>query len=245
MKRMLSGGFPRIYQFAACTRDGERGPWHEPQFTLLEWYRAFAGIEDVIGDTETIVAAVADAAGDGMLHAPDGRAIPAGGPYQRVTVEELFAQHAGVDDAVALAERDEAEFFQLWVDRIEPAIAAFNGPVIVWKYPSCQAALARRDPNDPRVAERFELYVGGVELCNGYGELTDAAEQRARFEEFRALRVGGELEHAPIDEPLLAALEAGMPPSGGNALGVDRLVALARGTAGIEDVQAFPLSRRG
>ncbi len=245
MKRMLSGGFPRIYQFAACTRDGERGPWHEPQFTLLEWYRAFAGIEDVIGDTETIVAAVADAAGDGMLHAPDGRAIPAGGPYQRVTVDELFAQHAGVDDAVALAERDEAEFFQLWVDRIEPAIAAFNGPVIVWKYPSCQAALARRDPNDPRVAERFELYVGGVELCNGYGELTDAAEQRARFEEFRALRVGGELEHAPIDEPLLAALEAGMPPSGGNALGVDRLVALARGTAGIEDVQAFPLSRRG
>ncbi len=244
MKRMLSGGFPRIYQFAACTRDGEQGPWHEPQFTLLEWYRAFAGVEDVIRDTETLVAAVAEAAGDGALHAPDGRAISAAGPYRRLTVEDLFAQHAGVNDAVTLAERDETKFFQLWVDRIEPAIAAFDEPVFVWKYPACQAALAQRDPSDPRVAERFELYVGGVELCNGYGELTDATEQRARFEQFRAMRAGGELEHAAIDEPLLAALEAGMPPSGGNALGVDRLVALARGAAGIESVQAFPASRR-
>ena len=244
MKRLVSGGFPRVYQFASCTRDGEKGPWHEPEFTLLEWYRAFAGIDDVIRDTETIVETVADIAGGGALHAPDGRAISAAGPYARVTVEDLFAEHAAVNDAVDLAERDEAEFFQIWVDRIEPAIAAFEAPVIVWKYPACQAALARRDPSDPRVAERFELYVGGVELCNGYGELTDAPEQRARFEQFRAMRAGGDLEHAPLDEPLLAALEAGMPPSGGNALGVDRLVALARGTAGIADVQAFPSSRR-
>jgi elongation factor P--(R)-beta-lysine ligase len=247
MKRMLSGGFPRIYQFAACTRDGERSPWHEPEFTLLEWYRAFAGIEDVIRDTETIVETVATAAGlanDATLRAPDGRVIPVRGPFRRVTVEELFAQHTDVADAIALAERDETAFFQLWVDRIDPAIGAFDEPVIVWKYPACQAALARRDPRDPRVAERFELYVGGVELCNGYGELTDASEQRTRFESFRAMRTGGHLEHAPLDEPLLAALEAGMPPSGGNALGIDRLVALARGTAGIQQVQAFPASRR-
>jgi len=243
MKRLLAGGFPRIYQFAACTRDGERGPWHEPEFTLLEWYRAFAGIEDVIADTETIVATVADVAGQGALRAPDGRVISAEGPYQRISVEELFAEHAGVEDATALAEQDETAFFQLWVDRIEPAIAAFDEPVIVWKYPACQAALARRDPADPRVAERFELYVGGVELCNGYGELTDAEEQRARFEEFRAMRLGGPLEHAPLDEPLLAALEEGLPPSGGNALGIDRLVALARGTMGIAGVRAFPASR--
>lgn len=242
MKRMLSGGFQRIYQFARCTRGNERGPWHEPEFTLLEWYRAFEQMGDVMADTEAIVCEIAQAAGDGALHAPDGRVIPLRRPFPRVSVQELFREHAETQDGVGLAAEDEQEYFQRWVDHIEPALCRYETPVFVWKYPACHAALARLDPTDARVAERFELYAGGVELCNGYGELTDEHEQRARFMNFRAQRAGQPLEHAPLDERFLSALKTGMPPAAGNALGVDRVLALSRSVKTIADVQAFPAS---
>lgn len=240
MKRLLTGGLPRIYQLARCSRGEEQGALHEPEFTLLEWYRAFAGLEDVIADTEALVAAVASLAPEGVLRAASGARIAIARPFERATVTDLMREHAGVSDPLGLAETDEARFFELWVAEVEPALAARVEPLVVWKYPASQAALARRDPAEPRVAERFELYAGGVELCNGYGELTDAAEQRARFEAFRAARGPAAARELPLDEPLLDALAEGMPPSGGNALGFDRLLALALGATRLDQVIAFP-----
>ncbi len=138
-----------------------------------------------------------------------------------------------------MAERDEDAFFRLLVDRVEPALAALERAVFLTDYPAPQASLARKKLADARVAERFELYVAGVELCNGFGELTDPVEQRARFERDRAERAARGLPVYPIDAKFLGALERGLPPSAGNALGLDRLVALACGTTEIAEVMTF------
>jgi lysyl-tRNA synthetase class 2 len=154
---------------------------------------------------------------------------------------EAFAQFAGTEEAetLRLAGEDEDRFFRLLVDHVEPKIAALDHALFLTEYPAPQASLARRKPADPRVAERFELYVGGVELCNGFGELVDAKEQRARLVRDHAERRTRGLPVYPIDERFLEALEHGIPPSAGNALGVDRLVALACGTTEIARVMAF------
>jgi lysyl-tRNA synthetase class 2 len=145
-----------------------------------------------------------------------------------------------VADAAELAARDEDRYFQLLVDRVEPALAGFTRPVFLYDYPSSQAALARRKPGDPSVAERFELYVAGVELCNGYGELNDAAEQRRRCEldQQRRRALGRAVPGWP--RRFLAALDQGMPRASGNALGLDRWIALLAGQERIEDVCPFP-----
>ena len=139
-----------------------------------------------------------------------------------------------------LAAHDEDAFFHLLVTRVEPALAAFDTPVFLCEYPVHQASLARRLPSDDRYAERFELYAAGVELCNGFGELTDAREQRSRLLADQAVRQERGLPVYPIDERFVGALEHGLPPSAGNALGFDRLVALSSGRLDIRDVQAFP-----
>jgi lysyl-tRNA synthetase class 2 len=164
-------------------------------------------------------------------------------PFARVAVGEAFARHAGVpaDEAIALASNDEERFFRILVDQVEPALAAEPRPVFLVDYPAPFASLARLKPDDPRLCERFELYACGIELCNGFGELTDPAEQRARFERDQAARAALGKPAYPIDERFLAALEEGMPPSAGNALGVDRLIALCLGAEAIADVMAFPL----
>jgi lysyl-tRNA synthetase class 2 len=241
MKRLLVGGIPRLYQLDRVFRRDESGALHEPEFTLLEWYRAFAGYDEIIADTEQIVLRVARAvAGRAALTAPDGRRIDVRPPFDRVRVEDAFREHAGVADVAKLARTNEDRYFELLVERVEPALAARDRAVFLCDYPLTQAALARPCPADPRFAERFELYAGGVELSNGYGELTDPVEQRRRFlhEEKRRRRAGRSVY--PLDDQFLSALEAGMPPSSGNALGVDRLVALALGCAQIADVVAFP-----
>lgn len=241
MKRLLVGGVPRCFQLAHCFRKDEVGRWHEPEFAMLEWYRAFAGQDEVMADTEALVERVVRRlSGKAKLALPDGRRLDARAPFERLTVREAFRRHAGVPDAVALAESDEDRFFELLVGVVEPALAALPRPVFLCEYPAAQASLARRSPGDPRVAERFELYAAGVELCNGFGELTDPAEQRARFREDRALRRRAGKPVYELDERFLAALGEGMPPAGGNALGVDRLVALALGQADVASVQAFP-----
>src|SRR5262249_24358429 len=154
-------------------------------------------------------------------------------------VREAFAEHAGVADAAELARRDPEEYFRVFVDCVEPGLAGEPAAVVLTQFPITQAALARPKPEDPTVAERFEVYVGGVELCNGFGELTDAPEQRRRFElELDRRRRSGAPDH-PIDERFLAALEEGLPDSGGNALGFDRLILLATGARRIADVTAF------
>jgi lysyl-tRNA synthetase class 2 len=241
MKRLLVAGLPRIFQIARVGRSDELGALHEPEFTMLEWYRAFSGLEDVLADTEQLVREVALAvSGQARLFAADGRVFELDLPFPRVTVREAFREYAGIADAVDLAHTDEARYFELLVANVEPGLARESRPLFLWKYPANQAALARLSAADPSVAERFELYVGGVELCNGFDELTDAAEQRARFEQERVRRAHEGRPTYPIDERFLAALESGMPPSGGNAVGFDRLVMLAVGAAAISDVIAFP-----
>lgn len=243
MKRLLTGGVPRLYQLARCTRAGELGPWHEPEFTLLEWYRAFATMNDVMVDTERVVRAVAGELAEATVLTRDGRALAVDRPFDRVTVREAFRAHAGVADAVDLAGSDEARFFDLLVSHVEPALARHDRPVFLHEYPATQASLARRSPGDPSVAERFELYALGVELCNGFGELTSGEELDARWNADLAARRRLGRPLYPKDHRLLAALAEGMPPSAGNALGVDRLVALALGAPGVASVQAVPAER--
>ncbi len=236
MKRLLADGWERIFQLGRCFRRGELGAQHNPEFTMVEWYRGNAGVEDVVRDTEQLAAAVS-----GGVFRVDGRTIDARPPFERLGVCEAFARFAGASEAdvLAWAAADEDRYFRTWVERVEPRIAELDRAVFVVDYPAPMASLARKNPSDPRFCERFELYVAGVELCNGFGELTDPREQRARFEADRAEREKRGLPVYPIDEKLMAALERGLPPSGGNALGVDRLVALACGTTDIRRVLAF------
>lgn len=247
MKRILAGGAPRIYQICRAFRRGELGERHEPEFTMLEWYRAFAGPEEVMRDTEQAVAHAAQSVREGSTVIPARTApVDLTPPWERITVAEAFARYADVDVDVLLssAPPDEAEerFFRTLALQIEPQLGRFR-PVFVTDWPASMASLARLDPRNPKVAQRFEAYVDGVELCNGFGELIDPVEQRTRLERDQAARAARGLPVYPIDEGFLGALEEGLPPCGGNALGVDRLVMLTLGVASIEDVLAIP-SRR-
>jgi len=236
MKRLLAAGHSRIFQLTKAFRQDEQGERHSPEFTMLEWYRAPAAVDDVMRDTEQLVARVT-----GGRVTLGARTIDTRPPFARMTVAEAFKTFAGVEaeETFAMAAHDEDRFYRLLVDRVEPAIEALDHALFLDEYPASQASLARTKPGDPRVAERFELYVAGVELCNGFGELTDATEQRSRFEADQATRRERGLPVYPIDERFLAALAEGIPPCSGNALGVDRLVALACGTREIADVMAF------
>jgi lysyl-tRNA synthetase class 2 len=236
MKRLLADGHERIYQVCRCFRRGEVGPQHNPEFTMVEWYRAHRAMQDVMADTEQLVSAVT-----GGRVALDTRTIDTHPPFLRLTVCEAFERYAGVapHDVLAWASEDEDRYFRTWVQHIEPRLAEVDRALFVVDYPSPLASLARKKPADPRFCERFELYVAGIELCNGFGELTDPDEQRQRFERDQRERAARSLPVYPIDDKLLAALEKGLPPCAGNALGVDRLAALACGTTDIRHVLAF------
>lgn len=239
LKRVLAGGLPRIYQLARCFRRGERGPLHEPEFTMVEWYRSFAGSAEVMEDTERLVARVAEAA-TGSLELPAFTApVDVTPPWERLTLAEAFARYAGRDAETCLAEGEET-FFRVLALEVEPKLGR-GRPVFLTGWPASMASLARLDGEGR--ADRFEAYVDGVELCNGFGELVDAVEQRARLMQDRATRQARGLPAYPIDERFLGALEEGIPPSGGNALGFDRLVMLAAGAPRIADVLAVPSER--
>jgi elongation factor P--(R)-beta-lysine ligase len=235
MKRLLADGWSRIYQIGPCFRRGERGARHNPEFTMLEWYRANAGIDDVMRDTEQLVAAVTG----GRVGLPD-RSVDLRPPFERLGVCDAFARFAGWtrDETLESAASDEDRYHRTLVEKVEPGLEAIARGVFLVDYPASQASMARAKPADPALAERFELYVAGVELCNGFGELVDPIEQRARLERDRAERRARGLPEYPIDEKLLEAL-ARVPPSAGNALGVDRLAALVCGTTEIRSVVAF------
>ncbi|MBK9031947.1 MAG: EF-P lysine aminoacylase GenX [Myxococcales bacterium] len=257
MKRLLAGGMERIYQVCKCFRAGEDGAHHQPEFTMLEWYRAWDDLETVARDTEQLVAHVATAVNGRPQVKVGGRTIAVDGPWLRMTVAEAMYDHAGVlvrgdetvaelDAAVRAAGIDPGTathwddvFFSAFVARVEPALAAIDRPVLLADWPAPLAALARRKHGNPAVVERFEAYVGGIELANAFGELTDPIEQRARFEDDLGVRRARRLPQYPIDEKLLAALAEGLPPSAGIALGVDRLAMLVLGAASIRDVLAF------
>jgi lysyl-tRNA synthetase class 2 len=246
MKRLLAGGLERIFQMAPVFRDEPDAPAHRREFTMLEWYRAWAGLEDIAVDTEELVARLATAIhGRPAIPHPGGE-IDVSLPWPRLTVRALFAEHAGVDlgrdDLAAACARhglhvDAADgwdelLLRLWLARVEPALPAGRA-VLVTRYPASQAALAviDADPDGTRWARRFEVYAGGHELANAFEELTDPDEQRRRFTADVALRARAHPDWpaSPMPEDFLAALEDGMPPSGGIALGVDRLVMLLAG----------------
>ncbi len=230
MKRLLSAGAERIFQLGRSYRADEHGRHHEREFTMLEWYRAESTSDDVIRDTEELVAFVANA-----LDQPAPEVQP---PWQRLTVDEALQFHANVAlDAVI---HDEERFFRVWAEEVQPRLGN-ERPVIVTDWPSSMASLARLKPNG--MADRFEAFFQGVELCNGFGELTDAAEQRRRFERDQAERQAAGAPVYPIDERFLDDLERGMPESGGNALGVDRLLMLLLGADSIQAVMPFPEER--
>lgn len=226
----------RIFQITRAYREGERGERHNPEFTILEFYRSPGTMADTMRDTEQLVAKVTG----GAVRLGD-RILATTPPFRRMTVAEAFATFADVPEEkmLDLADHDEDTFYRLLVDRVEPGLSGLDHAVFLTHYPATQASLARTVPGDSRFAERYELYVAGVELCNGFGELTEVDEQRARFLKDQAERRARGLPVYPIDERFLEALGSGLPECSGNAVGLDRLAALAAGTTRIADVLAF------
>lgn len=242
MKRLLVGGFDKIYQIAPCYRSEEQGTWHEPEFTMVEWYEAFAGFEDLLRSTEELVRHLCLTLTErGELRRGDrpGSVASVQGPFERISVEEAFSEFAEQRDVVDLAEAQPELYFELLATRIEPELARLPRPVFLYHYPLSQAALATPVPGAPEFAERAELYALGIELSNGFAELTEPAEQRRRFVQEQERRQSAGEPVYPLDERFLSALEEGMPTSIGNALGFDRLLALCLGSRGIAQVMAF------
>jgi lysyl-tRNA synthetase class 2 len=264
MKKLLVAGVPRLFQLAHCFRNAERSRTHHPEFTMLEWYRAGADYRDLMADCEDLLAAAGTAAGAWQF-TWQGRSADPRGRWSYLSVAEAFERFCGIDllatapdpEAPSLALLADAArplgiaphagdgwddlFFRLFLERIEPHLG-IGAPTILYDYPVSMAALARVKPDDPRLAERFELYVCGLELANAFGELTDAAAQRRRFLADQAVKRRRYGEAYPIDEDFLAALAHGMPESAGIALGVDRLVMLATGAGTIEEVLWVPVA---
>jgi lysyl-tRNA synthetase class 2 len=240
MKRLLAAGMSNIYQLCKTFRRDEQGSLHQPEFTMLEWYRANAGSDEMMSDTEQLVARVVrELLGTTRIPGLHG-IVDVAPPWQRLTVREAFERHASTPYAALI--RDEEAFFRSLIDEVEPHLGR-GRPTLLTRYPASMAALARICPDDPSVADRFEAYVDGVELCNGFGELIDAAEQRRRLLADAATRRSLGKPAYPIDEYFLAALEHGIPPSGGNALGIDRLMMLVLGIKDIAGVVAFSAER--
>jgi lysyl-tRNA synthetase class 2 len=261
-KKLLAAGETRIFEFARVFRNRERTRLHAPEFTMLEWYRAGEAVDRVMDDTVTLVRRAAGIAGADLLRHRD-RSCDPNEEAARLSVAEAFRIHAGVElldtldsqgrgDRDMLATRAKRGGFQVaaedgWSDIFSKVLAAAVEPrlgldrlTLLTDYPRQEAALARPKPSDSKLSERFELYACGVELANGFGELTDPKEQRVRFEGEmdEKQRIYG--ERYPLDEEFLAAL-ARMPPASGVALGFDRLVMLAAGAPGIDDVLWTPL----
>lgn len=263
MKKLLAAGERRIAAFAHVWRNRERGALHSPEFTMLEWYRVGEDYTILMEDCAAFLRLAAEVAGATVLRFRDRTCDPFA-PPERLSVADAFSRHAGIDllatidadgatgraalaAAAALAGVRTAPddtwsdiFSRILAERVEPHLG-MGRATILDRYPAAEAALARRAPDDGRVAERFEVYACGVELANGFGELTNAPEQRRRFEEEMEIKARIYGERYPIDEEFLAAL-ALMPDASGIALGFDRLVMLATGAPRIDDVIWTPVA---
>jgi lysyl-tRNA synthetase class 2 len=242
MKRLLAAGIGAVYQICKAVRDGEAGGRHNPEFTILEWYRPGWDHHRLMDEVDELLQLVLGT-----------------GPGDRLTYATVFEGHAKIDpfsiskeELVSQAERlgvvepdvlDRDDLLNLVLTHVVEPQLGRGRPTFVHDYPASQASLARIRPGDPSVAERFEAFSEGVELANGYHELTDPAEQRRRFKADNIARRAKGLPVAPIDVRLLAAMEHGLPDCAGVALGVDRLLMLAAGAREISDVLAFPIDR--
>jgi lysyl-tRNA synthetase class 2 len=240
LKRLLAAGHERIFEIARAFRDDETGDRHAPEFALLEWYRAWATLDEIAADLEALVPACCAAAGVDPARAVADCDLSA--PFERLTYREAFLRHAAGDPH--RLPPDERE--RIFVTTVEPRLG-FPRPLLLSELPADAAALARLVASSDApadlphlVAARLELYAAGVELGNGFDELTDAAEQRLRHEEDRRSRLAAGVEAPPLDEDFLEALEAGLPPSAGLALGLDRLVLVLLGRTRLSEVRAFP-----
>lgn len=234
MKRLLAEGWPRVYQIGPCFRAGERGAIHNTEFSMLEWYRAPGAADDVLRDIEALLPAVARAVWGSTVVSRSPHRTDFAAPPLVLTVSEAFSRYAGWDPAAAF----DADRFDLdLVNKVEPALPR-DRPVVLRDYPASCAAFARLRENRPTVADRFEVYLGGIELANGYSELTDPDEYRRRYDAWSAARRAAGKATYPPDEAFLASL-ATMPPAGGVALGVDRLAMLLSGADTLDDVLPF------
>jgi lysyl-tRNA synthetase class 2 len=234
MKRLLAAGFPRIYQIARCFRRKERGRRHLPEMTLLEWYTANTDYTAMMDQCQDLILFLAEHLEIDQPLSYQNLAIDMRPPWPRQTVEEAFDRFGSISMAAAL---EDGRFDEVMGLEIEPLLG-LTRPVFLYDYPAACGALARLKPGRPDVAERFELYIGGLELCNGFSELTDPSEQRRRFEEeSNRRRLSGKGTY-PMPEAFLESL-ADMPPASGNALGLDRLVMLLTDQSAIDGVVAF------
>lgn len=235
MKRLLAAGYPLIFQLCKCFRSGERGRLHLPEFTMLEWYVAGFDYQRLMNQCEEMITAVAAACGfaAGRL-VWQNKQIDLASPWERITVQEAFEKFAPITLAEALYQD---KFDEILVEYIEPNLGLAK-PAFLYDYPAKLGALARLKQNDKSIAERLELYIGGVELANGFSELTDAGEQRRRFEKALKLRAQKGYAAYPMPEQFLSALEH-LPACAGIALGVDRLALLFANAASIDEVITF------
>lgn len=254
MKKLLGAGFGNIYTLARVFRNSEAGGGrHNPEFTMLEWYRVGAGYGEMMDDTEELIKWLAN-------EIATDKKMAFGGDWDRKSLNDLFIEYCGInlDENREVAELKKAAekggfdtnacetwddvMYKIFLNHIEPKLG-FEKPVFVYNYPASQAALAKKNPDDPFWAERFELYIEGNELCNGFSELTDSVEQRKRFEEQNAVRVKEGRTTFPVDEEFLSSLESIRLPCGGNALGTDRLLKVLLGKEKIGDVMLFPFEK--
>lgn len=260
-KKLLAAGETRLFSMVHCFRNRERTPLHAPEFTMLEWYRAGESYGRIIADTVEMLKLAATETGNQLSWR--GKVADPLSAAEYLSVADAFLRYAGIDllptlsaggaDREALAAQARVQgvsfaaddswsdiFSRILVEKVEPHLGQ-GRPTVLFEYPAVEAALARVSPRDPRIAERFELYAAGVELANGFGELTDPVEQRRRFEADMALKQKLYGERYPIDETFLQALEH-MPEASGVALGLDRLVMLATGATRIDQVIWTPFS---
>lgn len=234
MKRLLSSGYSMIFQICKCFREGERGDLHLPEFTLLEWYRAGADYMDLMEECEDMIRFTADEEGTGTSIQYMDRIIDLKGPWERVTVEEAFNRYSPISLKEALESK---RFDEIMVLEIEPRLDK-NRPVFLYDYPASLAALARLKKDGSNVSERFELYMGGLELANAFSELTDVQEQEKRFRRDLKIRKDLGKKEYPFPERFIDDLSR-MPESAGIAFGIDRLVMLFTNKRRIDDVVSF------
>jgi lysyl-tRNA synthetase class 2 len=240
IKKLLAAGIGNCFEITKCFRNEEEvSPLHNPEFSMLEWYRVGANYRNVMEDFENLFCEIIKKVSPGADLSKweyQGQIYDLNCPWPRISFEEAFAKYAGrrIEDI-----KDE-DFYQIFFNEVEPMLLKSKKPVILYDYPISQASLAKKKESDPRFAERFEVFLAGVELGNCFSELTDAAEQKKRFETDLAERKSQGKTDYPIDEDLIEALRAGLPTVSGIAVGVDRIIMLAANVSSISETLFFP-----